>query len=249
MGYALEVCVDSVQSAIKAQEGGATRLELCSNLIIGGTTPSKTLFQQVRENTDLEIRVLLRPRFGDFCYDEYEFASMKEEAIMYHELGADAIVTGILRPDGSLNIEQMEEIVKVAKGTPVTLHRAYDVCKEPLKTMEQAIELGLKTILTSGQKNSAWEGRELLLKLYEKSNGRIEILAGAGISPEIIEKMIPFTKIQSYHMSGKIVMDSKMQFRCPDVSMGLPGFDEYKIWQTDATNIRQAVQILKRTCK
>lgn len=249
MGYVLEVCVDNVQSAIKAQEGGATRLELCSNLIIGGTTPSKALFQQVRENTDLEIRVLLRPRFGDFCYDEYEFASMLEEAIMYHELGADAIVTGILKQDGSLNIEQMQKIIKAANETVVTLHRAYDVCKDPFKTMEQAIQLGLKTILTSGQKNSAWEGRELLLELYKRSNGRIEILAGSGISPEIIDKMIPFTGIQSYHMSGKIVTDSKMQFRRSDVSMGLPGFDEYKIWQTDAQIIHHAAQLLKEICK
>lgn len=246
MKYVLEACVDSVESAIAAQEGGAQRVELCGNLIIGGTTPEKSLFRAVRKYTDLEIRILLRPRFGDFCYDQYEFEMMKEDVRMYRELGADGIVTGILLPDGSLDCERMEKLIREADGIDVALHRAFDVCCDPYKTLEEAIDLGIRTILTSGQKNSAWEGRELLRDLVNRSAGRIEILVGAGVSPETIKNLVPFTGASAYHMSGKVTIDSKMEFRRAGVSMGFPGFSEYEIWKTDVEKIRQAVEELNR---
>ncbi len=246
MEYVLEACVDSVESAIAAQKGGAKRVELCGNLIIGGTTPEKALFQSVRKYTNLEIRILLRPRFGDFCYDKYEFEIMKEDVQMYRELGADGIVTGILRTNGKLDHERMGELIDAAGEMDVALHRAFDVCHDPYETLEEAIDLGIHTILTSGQKNSAWEGRELLRELVQRSAGRIEILVGAGVSPETIEKLVPFTGAHAYHMSGKVTLDSKMQFRREGVSMGFPGFSEYEIWQTDPEKIRQAVEVLER---
>lgn len=249
MSYILEACVDSVQSAIEAEKGGAQRVELCSNLIIGGTSPGAALFRQVRKNTNLQIRVLLRPRFGDFCYDEYEFEMMKEDAAMYRELGADGIVTGILETDGTLDVKRMQELIDIAGDTDVALHRAFDVCRNPQEVLEQAVSLGIKTILTSGQKNSAWEGRDLIKELVAQSDGRIEILAGAGISPEVIEKLIPYTGVTSYHMSGKVVLDSRMKFRKEGVSMGFPGFSEYEIWQTNVENIRRAVEVLERVIK
>lgn len=133
MSYILEVCADSVQSAIAAQEGGADRIELCSGLVIGGLSPSAAMFRLVKKYTDLQVRVLLRPRFGDFCYDEYEFEMLKEEAEMFRSLGADGIVIGILRPDGALDMERMEELIEVADGTGITLHRAFDVCRVLMK--------------------------------------------------------------------------------------------------------------------
>lgn len=245
MEWMLEACADSVQSAIQAEKGGAKRIELCSNLIIGGTSPGEALFRQVRKHTDVKIRVLLRPRFGDFCYDDYEFEMMKEDTIMYRKLGADGIVIGVLKPDGSLDMKRMEELVELAGGMDVTLHRAFDVCRDPYEALEQAIDLEINTILTSGQKNSAWEGRDLLKELAEKGRGQIEILAGAGISPETIEKLIPYTGINAYHMSGKVTLDSRMEFRREGVNMGFAGFSEYEIWQTDAENIRRAADVLK----
>ena len=128
----------------------------------------------------------------------------------------------------------------------MALHRAFDVCSDPYETLEGAIDLGIRTILTSGQKNSAWEGRELLRELVRRSDGRIEILVGAGVSPETIEKLVPFTGAQAYHMSGKVTLESRMQFRRDGVSMGVPGFSEYEIWQTDADNIRRAVDVLEQ---
>lgn len=246
MSYVLEACVDSVKSAIEAERGGAQRVELCGNLIIGGTSPGAALFRQVRKYTDLEIRVLLRPRFGDFCYDEYEFEMMKEDVAMYRDLVADGIVTGILKPDGMIDTERMNELTALAGDIDMALHRAFDVCRNPQKTLEQAVELGIKTILTSGQKNTAWEGRVLIKEMVAQSAGRIEILAGAGISPETIEKLVSYTGASAYHMSGKVTLDSRMEFRREGVNMGFPGFSEYEIWQTDAENIRRAAEVLKR---
>lgn len=245
MSYILEVCADSVQSAIAAQEGGADRIELCSGLVIGGLSPSPALFKQIRKYTDLKIRTLLRPRFGDFCYDDYEFQTLKEEVEMFRELGADGVVIGMLNPDGTLDMERMEVLVNAAGDIGITLHRAFDVCRDPYEALEQCASLGIDTILTSGQKSSAWEGRGLLAELAEQAAGRVEILAGAGVNPGVIEKLAGCTAVRAFHMSGKKVMDSRMEFRREGVPMGIPGFSEFEIWQTDREQVRRAVQVLQ----
>ena len=236
----LEACTDCVQSAINAQKGGADRIELCSNLVIGGLTPGKALFDLVKKYTDIKTRVLLRPRYGDYCYNQYEFEQLKEEVQMYCEMGADGVVIGMLNPDGTLDTERMAELIKVAGNKEKALHRAFDVCIDPTKALEEAIELGFDTILTSGQKETAWEGRTILKELQEKSKGRIEILAASGISAEAIKKLIPYTGIMSYHMSGKVVLNSQMEYRKKEVSIGMPGEDEYVIWQTAKEKIAEA---------
>ncbi len=161
--YLLECCVDSVESAIAAQKGGADRLELCGNLIIGGTTPSVELYRAVRKNTDIPIHVLLRPRFGDFLYTAYELEILYEEVKLFSSEGADGLVIGCLKPDGELDIEAMKRMIELGKGRKITLHRAFDVCNNPLKALEQAIELGVDTILTSGQENSCMKGKTIHL--------------------------------------------------------------------------------------
>ena len=245
MSYILEVCADSVQSAVAAQEGGADRIELCSGLVIGGLSPSPALFKQIRKYTDLKIRTLLRPRFGDFCYDDYEFQTLKEEVEMFRELGADGVVIGMLNPDGTLDMERMEVLVNAAGDIGITLHRAFDVCRDPYEALEQCVSLGIDTILTSGQKSSAWEGRGLLAELAEQAAGRVEILAGAGVNPGVIEKLAGCMAVRAFHMSGKKVMDSRMEFRREGVPMGIPGFSEFEIWQTDREQVRRAVQVLQ----
>ena len=244
MSYILEVCADSVQSAIEAKKGGADRIELCSNLLIGGTTPGKSLFKLVKEHTGLPVRTLIRPRFGDFCYDAYEFEMMKEEVQMFCEMGADGVVIGILNPDGSLNMEWMEELVKLAGKAGKTLHRAFDMCKDPFETCRQAVRLGIDTILTSGQKNSAWEGRRLLADLEQEFGNEITLLAGAGVSPATIEELARETHLHAFHMSGKIIKESRMEFRREQVNMGLKGFSEYEIWQTSMEQVKKARMIL-----
>lgn len=242
----LEVCVDSVESALAAEEGGADRLELCQNLVIGGTTPSPKLFETIRKYSQIPIHVLLRPRFGDFCYTEYEFAMLQEEVAMYRNLGAEGAVLGILLPDGTLDIPRMEKLMERAEGMSITLHRAFDVCRDPKAALEQAVVLGMDTILTSGQKNSAMEGAALLKELEQQAAGRIRIQAGGGVCAEVIEKLYSLSGVTAYHMSGKIEMESPMKYRKEGVSMGLPSLGEYTIYQTSKNKVQKARAMLDR---
>ncbi len=146
--YILETCVVLVEFAMAAAEGGADRLELCSNLIIGGTTPGPWLFEEIRKRSDIRIHALIRPRFGDFCYTDAEFSMIRNAVKDFRKMGAEGVVVGILKPDGTLNMEQMKELMDAAGDMSVTLHRAFDVCADPIEAMEQAISLGIDTILT-----------------------------------------------------------------------------------------------------
>ncbi|MBQ3030390.1 MAG: copper homeostasis protein CutC [Agathobacter sp.] len=244
--YILECCVDSVESAINAANGGTSRIELCSNLIIGGTTPDVALVKEIRKYTDIRIHALIRPRFGDFCYTRHEIEIMKSQIRALKDAGVEGVVIGVLDEDGNLNLPVMRELMAEAEGLSVTLHRAFDMCRDPYQAVEEAIALGVNTILTSGQKQSAWEGRALLAELIEKADGRIDIMAGAGINASVIEKLIPETKGTSYHMSGKVTLDSPMRYRKEDVSMGLPSLSEYEIWQTSEEAVREAVDVCRK---
>lgn len=248
----LEVCVDSTASALAAKRGGADRLELCADLIVGGTTPSLTLVQQVKAETGLPVRALLRPRFGDFCYDSYELAQMEQLAAELVEAGTDGIVTGVLTPEGALDADAMQPIYAAARkaaekaGRPVacTLHRAFDVCADPFAALETARSMGLCTILTSGQAASAPQGAALLRQLTERAGKDVEILAGAGVSAQNIPVLAAQTGVRAFHLSGKQVLQSRMTFRREGVPMGLPGFSEFEVWQTSEANIRAARQAL-----
>ena len=252
MHSALEVCVDSTASALAAKRGGADRLELCADLIVGGTTPSLTLVQQVKAETGLPVRALLRPRFGDFCYDSYELAQMEQLAAELVEAGADGIVTGVLTPEGALDAGAMQPIYAAARkaaekaGRPVacTLHRAFDVCADPFAALETVRSMGLCTILTSGQAASAPQGAALLRQLTERAGKDVEILAGAGVSAQNIPVLATQTGVRAFHLSGKQVLQSRMTFRREGVPMGLPGFSEFEVWQTSEANIRAARQAL-----
>jgi len=243
--YILEVCVDSVTSALAARRGGADRLELCGNLVIGGTTPSISLFQEIRKYTDIPVHVLIRPRFGDFCYNEYEFNIMREEIKMFLQAGAQGVVLGILKPDGTINMEQMKGIMEEAEGMSVTFHRAFDVCKDPYQALKSAKELGINAILTSGQKDTCIAGKELLKELVELSHDELEILVGSGVEAGVIKEIYPLIHARAYHMSGKITIDSQMSYRKAGVNMGLPQLNEYEIWQTDENKIQEAKQVLE----
>ena len=248
----LEVCVDSTASALAAKRGGADRLELCADLIVGGTTPSLTLVQQVRAETGLPVRALLRPRFGDFCYDSYELAQMEQLAAELVEAGADGIVTGVLTPEGALDAGAMRPIYAAARkaaekaGRPVacTLHRAFDVCADPFAALETARSMGLCTILTSGQAASAPQGAALLRQLTERAGKDVEILAGAGVSAQNIPVLAAQTGVRAFHLSGKQVLQSCMTFRREGVPMGLPGFSEFEVWQTSEEKVRAARKVL-----
>lgn len=242
--FILEACVDSVASALAADRGGADRLELCSNLVIGGTTPDIALFKEIRKHSRIPVRALLRPRFGDFCYDEYEYEILLEDVRMFREAGAEGVVIGGLNPDGTLNLKEMERLVKEAGDMGVTLHRAFDMCVNPVKSLREAISIGIDTILTSGQRENCLLGKENIARFVEEAGENLTILVGAGVNSGVIATMYEATGAAAFHMSGKVTRDSAMTFRRDSVSMGLPGLSEYEIWETKEQNIREARRVL-----
>lgn len=241
--YLLECCVDSVESAVAACQGGADRLELCRNLVIGGTTPEIEFYREVRKAADIKINVLLRPRFGDFLYSPAEKEILKREAALFKKEGADGIVIGCLTSDGILDEEFLKELIEAGEGMSVTLHRAFDVSRDAFYSLEQAKRLNVDTILTSGQQESCVKGRELLKELLSQA-GDITIMVGGGVNAQVISSFLEDTRANTFHMSGKIVLESQMSYRNPNVSMGLPGFSEYQIWQTDKEQVRLAKKVL-----
>lgn len=243
--YILEVCVDSVESALAARAGGATRLELCANLVIGGTTPGYALFDEVKRETGLPIRTLIRPRFGDFLYTDYEYEQMIYDIRHFSKEGADGVVIGSLNADGTLNEAQMRGMIESADGCRITFHRAFDVCADPIVTMRTAKMLGVDTILTSGQEADAYAGRELLyelVKLGEKE--AVTVMVGAGVNSGNIVQLAKETTAHAFHMSGKKVLQSGMQYRNERVHMGIEGMSEFEIYRTDAEEIRKAAEQL-----
>lgn len=242
--YTLECCVDSVESAMEAAEGGADRLELCSNLIIGGTTPTLSLFNAIRKKSALPIHVLIRPRFGDFHYTPEEFAIILEDVRQFRDAGAEGVVVGCLTPEGCLDLSKMEHLMKAAGPMSVTLHRAFDMCKDPMEALRQAIQLGIRIILTSGQAPTCLEGMTMLKNLLQAAEGRVIIQAGAGVNKNAVSVLLAETALRAYHMSGKKVLPSKMRYRNPAVSMGLPSMSEYEIWRTDKAEVQKVRTLL-----
>lgn len=218
----LEVCTHSVESAVSAERGGAMRLELCANLMIGGTSPDEDLFRMVRERVSVPVRVLLRPRCGDFLYTESEFELLCRQVKRFAALGTDGIVIGVLTPEGDLDEERMAKLISLAGGCGVTLHRAFDVCRDPFAALETAKRLGVDTILTSGQQADCTAGADLLRALVAKAGEDMQILVGAGVNADVIRDLQPKTGANAFHLSAKRVENSRMQFRRENVPMGLP---------------------------
>ncbi len=243
--YILEVCVDSVESAIAAVRGGAQRLELCANLVIGGTTPGVSQFNQIRKACDVPINVLIRPRYGDFLYTAHEFQMISEDAQMFWDLGADGIVVGFLKPDGNLDMERLKVLREKAGTGNMTLHRAFDVCRDPYRSLKEAIEAGVDTILTSGQQNTCMEGKKLLGELMEQAAGQIDILVGSGVNVDAIACLMDEIDARCFHMSGKTIVDSGMIYRKENVNMGIPGIGEYDIFRTEEEQIRRAKRLME----
>ena len=241
----IEGCVDSYASAMAAARGGADRLELCANLAIGGTTPSRALFKQVRRDCAVRINVLIRPRFGDFLYSEAELEEMEEEIKAFRDLGANGAVIGVLTPEGALDEERMRRLTDAAGGMDVTLHRAFDMTRDPFAALEAAVRLGCRTILTSGQARSALEGAEVLRELTLRAAGRIGIMAGCGVRRENIRAIHERAGVWAFHTTGRSApLESGMIYRKPGVSMGLPSLSEYELWRTDQEEFAECARIV-----
>lgn len=241
----IEVCAFSVESCLNAQRAGAHRIELCGGLYEGGTTPSNGLIQRARSVLSIQLYVMIRPRGGDFCYDEEELEVMRLDILAAKKMGADGVVFGLLKPNGRVDIERTKELVELAKPMGVTFHRAMDVAADPLDALEAIIESGAERILTSGQQNMALEGKELIQQLVEKANGRIEIMAGSGVNADNA-LLLAETGVNALHLTGKATRKGGMMYQKENVSMAsvFPA-DEYEIIYTNEANVKRLIEELK----
>lgn len=246
MKFKLEICVDSIESAINAQSAGADRIELCDNLYEGGTTPSFGMIASVRENLSIGVHVIIRPRGGDFLYSDPEFDIMRRDIEMCGEAGVDGVVIGILRNDGTIDIERTSKLIELAQPMSVTFHRAFDVCSDSFKGLEEIIRTGAARVLTSGQKNIVPEGVELIKQLVKQADKRIIVMPGSGIDESNIENIARITGASEFHLTGRKTIDSGMIFRRESIPMGgIKGSSEYSRKIADTEKIINIIKILK----
>lgn len=204
----IEICVNSYQSAKNAQEARANRIELCQELGVGGITPSYGLIKQVLGSLEIPVFVLIRPRSGNFVYSDAEFEIMKQDIQLCKDLGCHGIVSGVLDAYNSIDVKRIEELVELSKPLAFTFHRAFDEVVNPREALEQLIDIGIERVLTSGQKDTAEKGLDLIEELHKIANGRIVVLAGGGISAEnaALFKTIGLTEI---HASASVEVAQK----------------------------------------
>jgi copper homeostasis protein len=195
----LEISVESINAAAAAERGGADRIELCSDLSVGGRTPDPVLTRAVRQQIQIPIFVMIRPRAGDFVYSSPEFARMKESVAEARDLGADGVVFGFLKPDRIVDIERTRELVELARPLPVTFHRAFDTCPELSQALENVLQSGASRILTSGGAASAPEGSAKIKMLIAATRQHITIIPGAGINSGNILQLAAATRALEFH--------------------------------------------------
>jgi copper homeostasis protein len=246
MNFKLEICVDSVESAINAQAAGADRIELCNNLMEGGTTPGAGTITSARNILTIGLHVIIRPRGGDFLYTDLEYDVMKREIEFCGECGVDGIVLGILEPDGKIDVERTAKLIGIGRPMSATFHRAFDMCSDPFKGLEDVISTGADRLLTSGQKNRAEDGISLINKLIQNAGKRIIIMPGSGIIGSNIDLIARGTGANEFHLTGRKIIDGEMIFRKQNISMGgASGIPEFSRKVADPDLIRSIIYNLK----
>jgi copper homeostasis protein len=242
----LEVCIDSVESAIAAERGGAQRVELCSDLLEGGITPSAGMIASVRRQIGIDLFVMIRPRGGDFCYTSCEFGVMQEELEHARLLGADGVVLGILDEQGRVDVRRTRQLVELAGPLPVTFHRAIDMTPDLSVALNDILETGAQRILTSGGKPNAMLGANEIARMVDEAQGRIAIMPGGGITSENIQAVAEATGAIEFHASARTAFPSPVVFRKSEVTMGdIPG-QEYNRFIAREETVRALVEVLER---
>ena len=221
MGQLLvEVCVDSVESALAAEKGGGGRIELCDNLLEGGTTPSAGMIESTCRHVTIPINVIIRPRGGDFCYSELEYEVMRHDIMMAKQLGASGVVIGVLNPAGNIDTDRTHALTALARPLSVTFHRAFDMARDPYGSLETLIGLGIDRLLTSGQEQSALEGLDLITELVRKAGERIIVMPGGGIHERNAARIVSQSKAQEIHVTARATIESPMRYRETRAFMG-----------------------------
>jgi copper homeostasis protein len=216
----VEVCVDSVESAVAAEKGGAQRVELCCALLEGGLTPSAGAIALARKRLRIGLNVIIRPRGGDFLYTDAEHEVMLRDIGAARELGADGVVIGALTPSGNVDTARTRELAERARPMSVTFHRAFDMTRDPFAALEALVGLGIDRVLTSGQEESAMEGLDLLRELVARASDRIVVMVCGNLTEKNIERVARETKAKELHVTGFVDVESGMTFRNPRVYMG-----------------------------
>ncbi|MFL5808238.1 MAG: copper homeostasis protein CutC [Flavisolibacter sp.] len=234
MPYLIEIATSDYLSTKSAVEGGADRIELCSALTEGGLTPSHGLIIKCREDFQVPLFPIIRPRSGDFLFTDEEFSIMLSDVQLCKQTGCDGIVIGILNKDGSIDCKRNSKLIDLAYPLEVTFHRAFDRCKEPFEAMEQLIKIGCQRILTSGQQPAAPQGMELISQLVQSADDRIIIMPGSGVRKENIKELAEKTRAVEFHSSLRGKQKSKMEFIHPafagsDESYTYPAIDPDEI--------------------
>lgn len=246
MEYRIENCANCAESAVRAEVGGAYRVELCAGMPEGGTTPSYGEIRAARAAIGVKLNVIVRPRGGDFCYAQRELEAMIYDIEMARSLGVDGLVFGCLTPNGTVDKEAMKRLMAVAGDTPVTFHRAIDMCRDMEQALEDIVSLGCRRILTSGGSATALEGMERIALLVQRAAGRIIIMPGGGVSAANIARLARETGAREFHFSARADEPSPMLYRHEGVSMGgTVTIDEYKRSLTSPEKIRAAIEALR----
>jgi copper homeostasis protein len=247
MNFSLEICVDNVESAIDAQNAGADRIELCNNLPEGGTTAGIGTITAARNSLTIGLNVIIRPKGGDFLYSDLEYDIMRREIDSCGESGVDGIVLGILESNGSIDVERTAKLIEFARPMSATFHRAFDMCNDPVKGLEDVIATGADRLLTSGQKNKADEGIDLISQLILQAGKRIIIMPGSGINISNIAEIAKVTGAKEFHLTARKVIESEMIFRRQNISMGGNcGITEYSRKVADPDMIRSIINIMRK---
>jgi copper homeostasis protein len=243
----VEICVDSVASAMAAERGGARRIELCSDLLEGGITPSTGMIELVRGKVAVAIQVMIRPRGGDFCYDADEFEIMQRDIAVAKSLGADGVVFGVLDADGKVDIERSRRLVELARPLDVTFHRAFDMSADLFRSLEDVCDTGANRILTSGGQPTAPQGLEVIAQLVKAAKGRIAIMPGSGIKAENARRMVTESGVREIHAGLGSSVAGPMRFCNPQLSMGKATEREYQrtvVLEENVRSLCQAVNLL-----
>ena len=238
----VEICVDSVASALAAQRGGAARVELCSDLLEGGVTPSAGLLQTVRAKISIGLQVIIRPRGGDFCYEEDEIEVMKQDIAACKRLGADGIVLGILDADGNVDIARTRQLVELARPLNVTFHRAFDMTADLSRALEDVCATGADRILTSGGEQKCEQGLETIAQLVASARGRIKIMACGGIRHDNAAHIVARTGVREIHAGPSSPVPSPMRYRNSRVSLGKAADGEYLRSQVLEEDVKKLVR-------
>lgn len=243
----LEVCTEGVEMSLAAYQAGATRIELCAAIAQGGITPSAGVIEQVCKSVSCPIHVMIRPRAGDFLYSAYDLDVMLDDILVAKKLGADGVVFGLLDADGLIDIDRCEQLLFAAEGMKKVFHRAFDMAADPYSSFNLIQQLGFDVLLTSGRRQTAKDGMEVIRQLVSRKNANIQIMAGSGVSASNAA-LLASTGIQALHFTCKKMTDGAMHYQNSELqSMGSANIDEFavEIFDIDKfNNIKNAIEAI-----